>query len=65
VFSLATFLSLSLANQERKRKVHVEKLLKAGADLEDIEIESIVKENEETCNQIKVMIIGKLENPRL
>ena len=65
MFSLATFLSLSLANQERKRKVHVEKLLKAGADLEDIEIESIVKENEETCNQIKVMIIGKLENPRL
>jgi hypothetical protein len=39
-FSLASFLTLSLANQERKRKVHIEKLLKAGADLEDIEIET-------------------------
>jgi hypothetical protein len=45
----------------------VEKQLKAGAgaDLEDIEIEAVVRDNEEKCSQIKVMIIGRLENPRL
>ena len=45
--------------------MHIEKLLKAGADLEDIEIETVVKDNDIKCNEIKVMIIGRLENPRL
>lgn len=65
-FTMTSFLSLKLANQERKRKFTVEKLLKAGTDLEDIEIETkITPSTDELPNEIRVMIIGKLENPRL
>ena len=63
-YSLASFLTLRLGDQERKRYKHFEKQLKSADSIEYIEIESKEVDKEEE-NEINVMLIGKLENPKL
>jgi hypothetical protein len=42
---MATFLIIRMADQARKRPYLIEKHLKAGADLEDIELETHLMQN--------------------
>ena len=64
-FNLASFLYIRLANS-RKKTQNIEKTLKtSGNELEDIKITTLKQEDIQVENEIKVMIIGKLENPKL
>lgn len=45
-YNMATFLIIRMADQARKRPYLIEKHLKAGADLEDIELETHLMQNE-------------------
>lgn len=63
-YNLTSFLSLKMAEGDRKRKSHLEKRLRAADELEDIDMEvinvDVTKEEE-----MRVMLIGRLENPKL
>lgn len=68
-FSLASFISIRLANARRfsSSLALIEKRLleKGGEDLDDIDFETIKREREEASQEIRVMLIGRLENPKL
>ena len=60
IFNLATFLSLKLPHDDRLRSIEVEKRLKSAIELEDIEIETTLREKNDVTKEIRVMMIGKL-----
>lgn len=65
-FCLASFLIIKLADQRQTTKAKIEKRLKPeGSELEDIKIETIQHEHEQVETEIKVMVLGKLENARI
>jgi CO dehydrogenase nickel-insertion accessory protein CooC1 len=66
-YNLASFLNIRLADSPTTAKI--EKRLKpaeSGAgELEDIKIQTVVQEQKDEEREIKVMVIGKLDNPRI
>ena len=55
-----------MADQDRKKTQVTEKHLKPADELEDIQLETKIIEKEDSISSdIRVMIIGKLDNPRL
>lgn len=64
-YNLASFLSIRLADAVNTAKI--EKRLKPteGGDIEDIHIQRVIQEQTSEEREIKVMVIGKLENPRI
>jgi len=64
-FNLTSFLTLTLVEPRREGTGTTEKLLKGAEDLEEIEIEARAREAAPACSQMRVMIIGKLENPKI
>ena len=65
VFNLTSFLSLKLADGDRKRKAHLEKRLKSADDFEAIDMDIISVDLLPKEEELRVMLIGRLENPRL
>ena len=63
---MASFLTLRLTNDSRKRKSHLEKRLKSAEELEDIDMDVLSVENAPLKEEeMRVMLIGRLENPKL
>lgn len=66
-YNLASYLVLKSANGIRRlhssNKIEEKRIKKAGNDLEDIEIETASQNIDE--KMIKVMLLGKLENPEI
>lgn len=65
-FNLASFITLKLTDGTRKRKSHLEKRLKPAEELEDIDLDVLSVENAPLKEEeMRVMLIGRLENPKL
>jgi uncharacterized DUF497 family protein len=65
-YNMASFLTLRLTNDTRKRKSHLEKRLKSAEELEDIDMDVLSVENAPLKEEeMRVMLIGRLENPKL
>lgn len=61
--SLTSFLTIRLANATAATS-HLEKRLKPmGEGPDDFDIETLVQQKENLEKEIRVMLIGKLENP--
>jgi hypothetical protein len=66
-YNMASFLTLSLVEHDYHLARLVEKRLKHGSEdeLEEIEVEAKAVGGRLPCQTMKVMIIGKLENPKI
>jgi len=71
---LASFLAIKIASPLRRsnsqrtedEKIEIEKRLKKrGSEIGDIDIETIINEKQSTPKEIRVMLLGKLENPKI
>lgn len=62
-FSMCSFLTISLATRKGKNE-DTEKHLKKGADSDEVSLQTIASAPKEV-KQIKVMVIGRLENPTI
>ena len=66
LFSLTSFLTIRLSQTRIQSRLAIEKTLKKqGEEFEDIDFDTHVCERDSLSKEIKVMLIGKLENPRL
>lgn len=64
-YNLASFLNIRLADAANTAKIEKRLQPAEGGELEDIHIQTVIHEQPSEEREIKVMVIGKLENPRI
>ena len=72
-FNMASFITIKMANLRRSssmqrtdEEVEIEKrLTKRGSEISDIDIETIINDKQNIPKELRVMLIGKLENPKI